>query len=106
MDGSQVIAVGSGGVSWFQCGKNGGAIARALPLVAAGTSVCKEEKGDKAKLVIGCLDGHVLVIDWDSGIVEKQLWVFSGAVKTCSVRQGKVVAGGIDGGVVVFDLWE
>jgi hypothetical protein len=38
--------------------------------------------------------------------VEKQLWVFSGTVKTIAIRQGKVVAGGVDGGIVVFDLWE
>ena len=105
-DGSQVVAVGSGGVTWFSCGKNAGAVARLVPLCSQGYSMCKEERDDKCKIVVGLLDGHVLVLDWDSGIIEKQLWVFGGAVSTVCVREGVVFAGGVDGGIVSFDLWE
>ncbi|CAL5993707.1 WD40_repeat protein [Hexamita inflata] len=105
-DGSQVIACGSGGLTWFSCGKNAGAVVRALPLVAGGTSLCKEERGDVCKIVIGCADGHIFVVDWDTGKIEKQLCVFCGQVSTCCVREGTVFCGGVDGGIVSFDLWE
>lgn len=105
-DGSQVIAGGSGGLTWFSCGKNAGAVERLIPLCSQVCSLCKEEKGDVCKVVVGLVDGHLLVVDWDSGMVEKQLWVFGGAVSCCCVRSGVVFASGVDGGIVSFDLWD
>lgn len=66
-----MVGVGSGGVTWFNCGKNAGAVIRQVPLYAAASAVALEEHGETARLVVGLVNGHILVIDWDTGRVER-----------------------------------
>lgn len=98
--------MGSGGVTWFNCGKDAGAVIRQVPLYTAATAVALEERGEAAKLVVGMTNGHILVLDWDTGRVERQLQVNGGEVRSIAVEGGVVFAGGLDSGVVCFDLWE
>lgn len=101
-----MLGVGSGGVTWFNCGKNAGAVIRQIPLYTAATAVAIEERGEVCKAVVGLMNGHILVMDWDTGKVEKQLQVNCGEIKAIAIEQGVVFAGGLDGGVVCFDLWD
>ncbi|KAH0570065.1 WD40 repeat protein [Spironucleus salmonicida] len=105
-DGSQILAVGSGGMIWFQCGKNGGSILRALPLPDMGTACCSEERGDQCKIIIGTANGWTFIVDWDTGIIERKLQINSGEVHCCSCVESVGFVGGNDGCIVSFGLWE
>lgn len=44
---------------------------RALPLPVGGSAVAIEEHGEVCKVVLGLVDGHTYIMDWDSGRIEK-----------------------------------
>ncbi|TNJ26866.1 WD40 repeat protein [Giardia muris] len=111
-DGSQVVCCGTGGMLWLQCGRANGSIARALPLPLPATACyLYEEDGGaegagRAKVLVGLRDGHVLVVDYDSGEVERKLHVLFGEVRCIAVStvDAVAVASGNDGSIVAFCL--
>jgi len=118
-DGSQVFCCGSAGMQWLQCGKANGSLVRALPLAVPATAMAlahslpagpgdtqvgKEDGEDLEKIVIGCSDGHVLIVGYDTGDILSQMKVIQGEVRCIAASDNVCLACGADGVIAGFSV--
>lgn len=105
-DGSQVFCCGSGGMLWLQCGRANGSILRALPLPVPASACSLYEGPDATKILVGCKDGHVFLVDYDTGAIEKKMHVAFGDIRSIAIAADDAVAAcaGADGSVAVFSI--